>query len=119
MRVLVLTALVCAIAGLQMLLPIEGMNVFFLLDRSDSIPSPQQEAARDYVNKIAKQKKSRDKAGRHRLRQRGQHRVVSQLGPGFAENPGRGRHRADRPGGGQSGWAPPRFRRRARSASSC
>ncbi|MGO8677197.1 MAG: VWA domain-containing protein [Limisphaerales bacterium] len=63
MRVLVLTALVCAIAGLQMLLPIEGMNVFFLLDRSDSIPSAQQEAARDYVNKIAKQKKPMDKAG--------------------------------------------------------
>jgi uncharacterized membrane protein len=63
LRVLVLTALVCAIAGLQMLRPIEGMNVFFVLDRSDSIPSPQQEAAKDYVNKIAKQKKSTDKAG--------------------------------------------------------
>ena len=62
-RVLVLTALVCAIAGLQMLRPIEGMNVFFLLDRSDSIPSPQQEAAKDYVNQIAKQKRSTDKAG--------------------------------------------------------
>jgi uncharacterized membrane protein len=63
LRVLVLTALVFSIAGLQMLRPIEGMNVFFLLDRSDSIPSPQQEAAREYVNKIAKQKKPIDKAG--------------------------------------------------------
>ncbi len=63
LRVLVLTALVFAIAGLEMLRPIEGMNVFFLLDRSDSIPAAQQEAAREYVVKVAKQKKSRDKAG--------------------------------------------------------
>jgi len=63
LRVLVLTALVCALAGLQMLRPIDGMNVFFVLDRSDSIPSPQQEAAKEYVNATAKQKKSRDKAG--------------------------------------------------------
>jgi uncharacterized membrane protein len=62
-RALVLTALLGAVAGLQMLRPVEGMNVFFVLDRSDSIPSPQQEAAKDYVNKIAKQKNSLDKAG--------------------------------------------------------
>ena len=62
-RVVVLTVLVCAVAGLQMLRPIDGMNVFFLLDRSDSIPSPQQEAARDYVNKAAKLMKKTDKAG--------------------------------------------------------
>jgi len=35
------------------------MNVFFVLDRSDSIPSPQQEAAKEYVNKGSKQKKKR------------------------------------------------------------
>src|SRR5437867_4249130 len=62
-RALVLTAIVFAIAGLQWLLPVEGMNVFFLLDRSDSIPSPQQEAAREYVNKSSKQKEKVDKAG--------------------------------------------------------
>jgi uncharacterized membrane protein len=62
-RSTVLTALVFAIAGLQWLLPVEGMNVFFALDRSDSVPSPQQEAARDYVNHIAKEKKKGDKAG--------------------------------------------------------
>ncbi len=28
----------------------EGMTVFFVLDRSQSVPSPQQEAARAYVN---------------------------------------------------------------------
>ena len=62
-RLLVLAAMVLSIAGLQWLRPLEGMNVFFVLDRSDSIPSPQQEAARDYVNKAAKKKKMEDKAG--------------------------------------------------------
>jgi uncharacterized membrane protein len=62
-RTIVLLALVLAIAGLQWLLPVEGMNVFFVLDRSDSIPSPQQEAARDYVNRAARQMKHVDKAG--------------------------------------------------------
>jgi uncharacterized membrane protein len=62
-RVVVLLALVFAIAGLQWLLPVEGMNVFFVLDRSDSIPSAQQEAARQYVNKAAKQMHKVDKAG--------------------------------------------------------
>lgn len=62
-RVLVLLAMVFAIAGLQWLLPVEGMNIFFVLDRSESIPSPQQEFARDYVNKAAKRMKSVDKAG--------------------------------------------------------
>jgi uncharacterized membrane protein len=62
-RLGVVTALVLAIAGLQWLLPVEGMNVFFLLDRSQSIPSPQQEAAREYVNGAARQMKHVDKAG--------------------------------------------------------
>ena len=62
-RVVVLLALVFGIAGLQWLLPIEGMNVFFVLDRSDSIPSAQQEAARDYVNKATKRMQHVDKAG--------------------------------------------------------
>src|SRR5438874_4427057 len=62
-RIVVVTAIVFAIAGLQWLLPVEGMNVFFLLDRSDSIPSPQQEMAREYVNRISKHKEKSDKAG--------------------------------------------------------
>lgn len=62
-RLLIVGAIALAIAGLQWRLPIEGMNVFFVLDRSDSIPSPQQDAARDYVNKAAKQMKAVDKAG--------------------------------------------------------
>jgi uncharacterized membrane protein len=62
-RIIVLLALIFALAGLQWLLPVEGMNVFFLLDRSDSVPSTQQEAAKDYVNKVSKEKQGVDKAG--------------------------------------------------------
>jgi len=62
-RILVLIALVFAIAGLQWLRPMEGMNVFFALDRSESIPSPQQEEAKDYVNRISKEKRREDKVG--------------------------------------------------------
>ena len=62
-RVLVLLAVVLAIAGLQWLRPIEGMNVFFLLDRSDSIPSAQQDAAKEQVNKFAAKKETVDQGG--------------------------------------------------------
>lgn len=63
LRLTVVLALVFALAGFQWLLPVEGMNVFFVLDRSDSIPSAQQEAAREYMNRLARQKKNVDKAG--------------------------------------------------------
>src|SRR5215831_10739853 len=62
-RLAVLVAIGLAIAGLQWLLAVEGMNVLFVLDRSDRIPSPQQEAARDYVNKASRQMQKVDKAG--------------------------------------------------------
>jgi len=63
LRTLVCLALLLAIAGLQWLLPVEGMNVFFVLDRSDSIPSGQQDAAKALVNRMAVQKQKEDKAG--------------------------------------------------------
>lgn len=63
LRTIVCLALVFAIAGLQWLLPVEGMNVFFVLDRSDSVPSAQQDAAKSLVNKMSEQKKKDDKAG--------------------------------------------------------
>lgn len=63
LRLVVVLLLVAAIAGAQWKRPQEGMNAFFLLDRSDSIPSPQQEQARDLANKWAKAKRERDKAG--------------------------------------------------------
>ena len=62
-RSLVLFAIVFAIAGLQWLLPVEGMNIFYLLDRSDSVPAPPQEASKNYVNFTTKLKRRVDKAG--------------------------------------------------------
>src|ERR1044071_1233560 len=62
-RLVIVLALVLAIAGVQWKRPQEGMNVFFLLDRSDSIPPEQQEAARIYVSKTAELKKRIDKGG--------------------------------------------------------
>ena len=52
-----------ALAGLQHREPLDAMNVFFLLDRSDSIPSVQQETALRYVNDAVKRKETRDNAG--------------------------------------------------------
>ncbi len=63
LRVLVVLLLVLGIAGIQWKKPQEGMNAFFLLDRSDSIPSAQQEQARDWANRWAKGKEPQDKAG--------------------------------------------------------
>jgi uncharacterized membrane protein len=63
LRTIVCLALLLAIAGLQWLLPVEGMNVFFVLDRSDSIPSAQQDGAKTLVNRMAGQKQKVDKAG--------------------------------------------------------
>src|SRR5690349_85824 len=62
-RLVVLLLLIFAIAGLQWLRPLEGMNVFFALDRSDSVPTPQQQAAEALVYKMAADKKAIDKAG--------------------------------------------------------
>jgi hypothetical protein len=50
LRLLVTVAVCLALAGFQWLRPQEGLNVFYLLDRSDSIPSAQQEQARELVN---------------------------------------------------------------------
>ena len=63
LRTVVCIALGFAIAGVQWMLPVEGMNVFFVLDRSDSVPSGQQDAAKTLVNKMADLKKRDDKAG--------------------------------------------------------
>ncbi len=62
-RIVVLTSLMLAIAGAQWKRPQEGMNVLFVLDRSDSVPSRQQEDARELANLWAKNKHKKDKAG--------------------------------------------------------
>ncbi len=63
LRLLVVLALCLGLAGLQWKKPLEGMTVFFMLDRSQSVPSPQQDAARAYVNQAAADKKAIDDAG--------------------------------------------------------
>ncbi len=63
LRLGVVTALVLAPAGLQWRQPREGLNVFFLLDRSDSVPAAQQERALEYVNEVARGKRREDRGG--------------------------------------------------------
>src|ERR1039458_8672208 len=67
LRLLVALALALAMAGLQWKRPIEGMTVFYLLDRSESVPSSppsdQQELARKYVIDSSREKKANDLAG--------------------------------------------------------
>ncbi|MGA2557056.1 MAG: glutamine amidotransferase, partial [Verrucomicrobiota bacterium] len=63
LRLLVALALVLAMAGLQWKRPIEGMTVFYLLDRSESVPSDQQELARRYVIDSSRQKRANDLTG--------------------------------------------------------
>jgi len=62
-RVVVVLALILAIAGLQWRTLIEGMNVIFVLDRSDSVPETRQLAARDWVQQVGGEKVPGDRAG--------------------------------------------------------
>ena len=62
-RLVVVLVLVLALAGIRWMRPQEGMNVVYLLDRSDSVPSEQQEAAREWLNKSAAKKKQEDQGG--------------------------------------------------------
>src|ERR1019366_8308155 len=63
LRLLVVLALGLAMAGLQWKKPLEGMTLFYMLDRSQSVPSPQQELARAFVNQTVRGKKPNDTAG--------------------------------------------------------
>lgn len=63
LRFIIVLALGLAMAGLQWMRPRERMNVIFLLDRSDSVPTAQQEAARRYLNQQARDKQEDDRAG--------------------------------------------------------
>lgn len=62
-RLLILGCLCGALAGAQWMTSQDGMNVFYLLDRSDSIPVGQQESAREWVQKSLESKGARDRAG--------------------------------------------------------
>ncbi|HVY72207.1 MAG TPA: VWA domain-containing protein, partial [Verrucomicrobiae bacterium] len=62
-RFVVTVALILAIAGFQWRTAIREMSALFILDRSDSVPSAQQEQARQWVSRAAADKKSDDRAG--------------------------------------------------------
>lgn len=62
-RLVVTGAMVLALAGLQWLTPVEGMNIMFVLDRSDSVGSAGRDEARAWVQRVAKQKPPEDRAG--------------------------------------------------------
>ena len=63
LRLVISVGVVLALAGLQWLRPMEGLNLFFLLDRSDSIPGAQQDKARVFVNESSALKKKVDRGG--------------------------------------------------------
>jgi uncharacterized membrane protein len=63
MRIVSVVLVVLALAGWQWLRPQEGMNVIYLLDRSQSVPSAQQEAALKNVNQSQARKLPTDRAG--------------------------------------------------------
>lgn len=51
---MIVTATVLALAGIQWQRPIEGINVFFALDRSDSVPISQQEESLRWLNQVGR-----------------------------------------------------------------
>ena len=63
LRWILSVALVLALAGFRWRHPVEGMNTFFLLDRSDSLPPAVQEAARAAANRWAAGAKPSDRSG--------------------------------------------------------
>jgi Ca-activated chloride channel homolog len=63
LRLLIAMLLILAIAGLRWLRPVDEMNVFFLLDRSESVPGAEQEAAREWLHRTAQEKPDGDRAG--------------------------------------------------------
>jgi Ca-activated chloride channel family protein len=63
LRFLITVFIILAMAGLQWLRPLEGMNLIYLLDRSESIPPIQKDEALKYVQKTLTLKESVDQAG--------------------------------------------------------
>ena len=61
LRTLLVTAVVLALAGLKQNKPQEGMNVYFLIDRSQSVPAAEQSTAQKLLASAEKQ--TTDKAG--------------------------------------------------------
>ncbi len=63
LRLLVLSALVFALAGLQLVRFNRDIATMFVLDYSDSIPPATKDAALDYIRKAVAKKRDNDQAG--------------------------------------------------------
>lgn len=63
LRLVVATGIILALAGFQWRKPIDALNVFFVLDQSQSLPPVQQENALQWANQVAKEKKEQDRGG--------------------------------------------------------
>ncbi|HUS17762.1 MAG TPA: vWA domain-containing protein, partial [Chloroflexia bacterium] len=62
LRLVLLTLLALAVAGLQVTQPVDNLAVVFLLDRSDSLPAAQQAGAEDFVRVALPAMGERDQA---------------------------------------------------------
>jgi len=51
LRLLIVAALVCALAGMRVSFAAKDLTVFFVVDDSDSVPQPQKEYAKVFVQK--------------------------------------------------------------------
>lgn len=63
LRGMLLTALVLALAGLHVRVPVDDTAVVFLIDVSDSVPPSQQEAAVQFVRRALQARDTHDVAG--------------------------------------------------------
>lgn len=63
LRVGVTVLWVGALAGARWLQPLDRLNVFFLLDHSDSVPADQQRAALEWIQQVTRAMPAQDRAG--------------------------------------------------------
>lgn len=62
-RLIVTLLVLLALAGMQWLRPVEGMNVVYLLDRSESLSPAQKQQSLAYVQRTLKRMQNGDRAG--------------------------------------------------------
>lgn len=63
LRIVIITLLLLAIAGIQFVRPSKSLTVIFAVDISDSIPREKRQASLDYIRNALKSKRSTDYIG--------------------------------------------------------
>ncbi len=63
LRLVVVSAVILALAGMRWREAVEGMNLIFVLDRSESVPHEQQEQARRWAREVSAKKPQDDRVG--------------------------------------------------------